>query len=81
MACDGALVPRADAKSRLQELCQASGVRPEYRVVSRAGSVHDPVFEVEVVAGDIAAARGTGRSLKDAEQDAASRALEDLERL
>ena len=66
-----------DFKSALQERLQARGLGlPEYRVAAERGPEHDKVFEVEVrVNGDLAAT-ATGRSKKDAEQQAAQRALQ-----
>jgi len=66
-----------DYKSALQERLQAKGLGlPEYRVAAERGPEHDKVFEVEVrVNGDVAAT-ATGRSKKDAEQQAAQRALQ-----
>ncbi|MDD5305682.1 MAG: ribonuclease III [Deltaproteobacteria bacterium] len=65
-----------DAKTSLQEVLQAGAGRgPMYRVVSEEGPDHDKVFEVEIVAGGEVLARGRGRSKKEAEKDAAARAL------
>lgn len=67
-----------DSKSRLQEAAQAQlGVTPRYRVVQEDGPSHDRSFVVEVMLGERAAARGTGRSKRQAEQEAARLALED----
>ena len=67
-----------DAKSRLQELAQGRlGVTPRYRLVGAEGPSHDRRFLVEVLVGMHVAARGEGRSKQQAEQQAASRALED----
>jgi ribonuclease-3 len=67
-----------DDKSLLQELAQAQlGVTPTYRVVAEAGPSHDRVFTVEVVLGAFVAARGEGRSKRQAEQAAAHNALAD----
>jgi ribonuclease-3 len=67
-----------DDKSRLQELAQARmGVTPTYRVVEESGPSHARSFVVEVVLGEIAAARGTGSSKRQAEQAAAHAALAD----
>jgi ribonuclease-3 len=80
-ASGGAAVAAAsstfDFKSALQERLQARGLGlPEYRVAAERGPEHDKVFEVEVrVNGDVAAT-ATGRSKKDAEQQAAQRALQ-----
>lgn len=70
-----------DAKSRLQELLQARGSRPVYRVTSEQGPAHDRRFEVELRFEHDpgrAAARGTGRSKKEAETEAARAALSAL---
>jgi ribonuclease-3 len=70
----------ADPKTVLQERLQARGMEtPVYRVTSSTGPDHDPVFEVEIASGDHALGRGTGRSKKDAEKDAARRCLALLE--
>ena len=66
---------RRDYKTRLQEDLARDGLRPRYRVVDQ-GPDHDKVFTATVeVDGDIIG-KGTGRSKKEAEQDAAARALE-----
>jgi ribonuclease-3 len=72
-------------KSALQEKLQAERVgTPLYRVKSESGPAHRRKFLVEVrlttEAGERTQllARGTGRSKKTAEQDAARRALENL---
>jgi ribonuclease-3 len=68
--------PVRDAKSRLQEALQGQGKPgPEYRAVSESGPDHSKTFVVEVWIGGKAAARGTGRSKKAAEMDAAGKAL------
>lgn len=70
--------PIQDAKSHLQELAQARlGVTPTYRVLNETGPSHDRTFEVEVLIGDFAAARGSGRNKRQAEQNAATAALAD----
>ena len=72
-----AVVGGFDYKSALQERLQARGLGlPEYRVAAESGPEHDKMFEVEVrVNGDVAAT-ASGRSKKDAEQQAAQRALQ-----
>ena len=66
-------------KGELQELLQArSASAPEYLVVSATGPDHDRVFECTVQHGGIELARGTGRSKKAAESDAALAALKKL---
>jgi ribonuclease III len=64
-----------DAKTFIQEVLQADGEGPTYRVVSEEGPEHEKTFEVEIVAGGRVLARGRGRSKKEAEKDAAARAL------
>jgi len=67
----------ADAKSALQERVQARGMpAPTYRVVEVRGAPHAQVFEIEVLVGTTALARGEGRSKRLAERAAAERALE-----
>lgn len=69
-----------DHKSRLQERLQALGHGlPIYRVIAEAGPEHRKVFQVEIVADDGLLAQGSGRTKKDAEQEAARLALEALE--
>jgi len=71
-----------DAKTRLQELTQARlRVTPRYRTVALAGAAHARVFTAEVLLGDEVAGRGTGRSRKEAERDAARIALAHLDRV
>jgi ribonuclease-3 len=66
-----------DFKSTLQETAQAAGrPRPEYSVVDTTGPEHDKIFHVEVRVGEETLGSGTGRSKKDAEQEAARTALE-----
>ena len=68
-----------DYKSRLQELIQASGQPvPVYRVVETKGPDHDKRFIVEVIANDMVLGKGSGKSKKAAEIEAARSALEKL---
>ena len=65
-----------DWKSALQEAMQASGRGlPHYRLVSAEGPEHRKRFEVEVIVGGVSIAKATGRSKKEAEQQAAKAAL------
>jgi len=69
----------ADAKTRLQELCQEEhGDTPRYRLLSQDGPPHRPLFTVTVSLGGRDLAEGTGGSKKEAEQAAAGKALEKL---
>lgn len=72
---DGALMEK-DPKTFLQEWVLARALPiPVYRVLSREGPEHEPVFKMIVeVAGKIPA-EGTGKSKRAAEQDAAERFL------
>ncbi len=68
--------PLKDPKSLLQEKIQAKGLQaPKYNVVSEAGPDHNKEFTIEVIVNGKPAARGTGKSKSEAEQDAASNAL------
>ncbi len=70
---------RMDAKSALQQVSQARfGVLPEYVLLAENGPEHQPDFTVLVRIGDREYGRGTGRTKKGAEQDAAQHALEIL---
>jgi ribonuclease III len=73
--------PRSrDAKSELQYQSQArSGVLPAYHVVKVEGPEHQPQFTVEVAAGELVRATGSGPSKREAEQAAAHAALMQLE--
>jgi len=64
-----------DYKSRLQEMVQTDKKSLEYRLVSEDGPSHDKTFVFEVVIDGIVYGRGTGKSKKDAEQQAAKDAL------
>ena len=68
---------RRDAKTELQEWAHARfGVTPVYRVTSRTGPDHDPVFNVVVEVGGTQPASGESRSKRAAEQVAATALLE-----
>lgn len=64
-------------KSQLQELIQAREQQtPAYHVIEATGPDHDRRFTVEVRVGDTVLGRGSGRSKKEAETEAARSALE-----
>ena len=68
-----------DYKSQLQELIQVREQQtPVYQLVEAMGPDHDKRFTVEVRAGDIVLGRGSGKSKKMAEAEAARTALEQL---
>lgn len=67
-----------DYKSTLQELAQEQqGTIPQYTVIREEGPDHDKTFWIALKVFDIEA-QGTGKSKKMAEQDAARKALEIL---
>ncbi|MCM1052923.1 MAG: ribonuclease III [Ruminococcus sp.] len=65
-----------DYKSKLQEMVQTDKKSLEYRLVSETGPSHDKTFVFEVVIDDIIYGKGTGKSKKEAEQQAAKAALQ-----
>jgi ribonuclease-3 len=65
-----------DWKSALQEQMQAAGRGlPHYRLVAAEGPEHRKRFEIEVLVGGQPIARASGKSKKEAEQQAAKAAL------
>jgi ribonuclease-3 len=69
----------ADYKSRLQQLIQSERkITPVYRTIEEVGPDHAKTFTVEVLAGDSILGRGSGRSKRAAEVDAARHALQGL---
>lgn len=74
-----ALPALENPKGELQELLQAkSPDAPKYHVVSATGPDHDRVFECTVHHGGVELARGSGKSKKAAESEAALNALNKL---
>jgi ribonuclease-3 len=71
-----------DPKTRLQEFLQGRRLAlPEYTVVSVEGKDHNQLFRVNCsVTGLAEPVSGSGRSRRRAEQDAAARMLEQLEK-
>jgi ribonuclease-3 len=70
-----------DWKTRLQERAQALfKLPPRYSVIGTAGPDHDKTFEVAASIGEREYSRASGKSKKEAEQRAAERALEVVER-
>jgi ribonuclease-3 len=68
-----------DYKSRLQELVQSKHrSSPSYRTVQATGPDHDRLFTVEVWHEDRVLGKGSGRSIKLAETEAARQALEQM---
>jgi ribonuclease-3 len=75
---DNALKHPVDFKSALQERLARRGSLVTYRVVDEQGPPHDRTFSISASIDGVEIARGTGRSKKDAEQEAAQLALEVL---
>ena len=69
----------ADYKTALQELVQQKKNQVlSYALVGESGPDHDKQFDVEVALNGSVVGRGSGRSKKRAEQDAARAAIEKL---
>ena len=77
----GERIAESDRKSALQEHLQGQGRAPaEYRLAAESGPDHQKVFQIEVWIDGEYMATGGGSTKKEAEQRAARRALEQLER-
>lgn len=71
----------SDYKTALQELIQQhSGSVLSYHLLGESGPDHDKRFEAEVRLNDNPLGSGSGRTKKEAEQSAAKRALEELQK-
>ena len=76
---DNALSNPEDFKSVLQERLARRGALVTYAVLEESGPPHRRTFEIAAEVDGVEMARGSGRSKKDAEQDAAQAALASLE--
>ena len=76
---EGALEHPVDFKSALQERLARRGALVSYSVTGEQGPPHDRTFSISATIEGVEVGRGTGRSKKDAEQEAAQAALEALE--
>ena len=66
-------------KSKLQEYSQKTyDVIPEYVVVSESGPEHNKFFNVQVFINEKSYGKGSGTNKKNAEQEAAKAAMEEL---
>lgn len=66
-------------KSRLQEYTQAKfKITPTYKIVEEKGPEHDRIFQVIVIIKGKKYAMGTGKSKKEAEEQAARKTLEKM---
>lgn len=70
-------VGEKDYKTVLQEELQKNGdVKIEYKIIKESGPDHDKTFEAEVSLNGKVLATGVGKSKKEAEMQAAKKALE-----
>lgn len=75
----GGNLQMSDFKTELQELTQHHNMGAlEYRIVEERGPAHEREFVSEVYMGNERVGRGSGRSKKEAEQQAAAVALKQL---
>lgn len=71
-----------DAKTQLQEVIQAMhGIVPEYRIISKKGPDHNPLFEVAVTVPGMPEIHAYGSSRRSAEQEAAQKTLKMMNKL
>ncbi len=69
-----------DYKSVLQEIIQKRHKKPpEYEIISETGPEHDKVFAIRVLIGKKVLGMGSGKNKKEAQQAAASNAIDYLE--
>jgi ribonuclease-3 len=76
---EDALENPVDFKSALQERLARRGELVSYDVIEEQGPPHDRVFSISAMIEGREVGRGTGRSKKDAEQEAAQAALDQLD--
>ncbi|MCI8444567.1 MAG: ribonuclease III [Clostridia bacterium] len=68
-----------DYKTVLQEKLQINGeVKIEYKILKEIGPDHDKTFEAEVICNGKILAKGKGKSKKEAQMQAAKKALKNL---
>jgi ribonuclease-3 len=69
-----------DYKTRLQEISQMLfHAPPVYRLVSESGPDHDKCFVTEIAVGGKVLGNGRGKTKKQSEQEAAEKALQELQ--
>jgi len=72
---------RHDYKTRLQEISQMLfHAPPSYRIVDESGPDHDKHFVTEIAVGGKVLGKGDGKTKKQAEQQAAKKALSELQK-
>ena len=70
-----------DYKTALQEICQDRFKEtPRYTLINEVGPDHNKVFEISLTVAGMITTTGMGKSKKEAEQQAARRALEEFAR-
>ena len=70
-----------DYKTRLQEISQMLfRAPPTYRLISEIGPDHEKCFTTEITVGGKVLGTGAGKSKKQAEQEAAKKALHELQK-
>jgi ribonuclease-3 len=70
-----------DYKTRLQEISQMLfRAPPSYRIVSETGPDHEKFFVTEISVGGEVLGKGEGKSKKQSEQEAARKALQELQK-
>ena len=75
-------IAQSDYKSQINEYCAKQKLGTvKYKLKSKQGSDHDPVFEVLATLKDEVLSSGSGKSKKIAEQKAAETALKKLKKL
>lgn len=68
-----------DVKSSFQELVQDQiGITPHYELYSEEGMDHDKTFVIDAFVGESAVGRGIGKSKKEAQTQAAQKAMNDV---
>jgi ribonuclease-3 len=75
---EDALEHSVDYKSALQERLARRGALVSYAVIDEQGPPHDRMFSISATVDGVELGRGSGRSKKDAEQEAAQAALETM---
>ena len=70
---------KADSKTLLQEWSQSRKLGlPRYSIIKKTGPDHSPVFDVKVEVTDCSFKIGLGKTVQEAEQDAAEQFLKDI---
>ena len=79
---DASMLSQNDFKSQINEYCAKQKLGTvKYKLKSKKGSDHDPVFEVLATLNDEVLSSGSGKSKKIAEQKAAETALKKLKKM